>query len=481
MIGGPVYYLVQSADVIPPTATPMPTATPKPTFTSTPASTPTAPPTSPSRAPQAILVTDAPELANEAIVDFPETVTFRLELDVEEPIVEATLIYQLGREGCLVAGTHVPVEVTGSSLEWTWVMSRSGNPPPGAKISWHWEVTGASGNTITTPAKELTFADERFEWRTIEAQSASLSAPIRLHWYEGEEVGPVLLEAAMAGLERLQQDTGIELQGEVQFFIYADSEDMREALLYVQDWAGGIAFTDYNTILIGVPPHLAETWGSSTVRHELAHLVINQFSLSCLGGSLPNWLSEGLAVYAEGEPDEQTLKDIEEGIEGDLFQPVRTLNGSFPAQGDAASAAYSQSYSLVNYLLDTYGQEKIQELLLVLAGATSYDAALEKVYGFNADGLEVAWRKHIGAPLRQIPPTPTPFLAANVPTVVPLNPAQSWPTPLAPGALAATSAPTDSALDPGRNITVCGLGLVPLLLLIGLGTVVITRQNLKKD
>jgi hypothetical protein len=418
---------------------------------------------------------------NEAIVDFPESVTFRLDLANEEPIVEATLVYQLGREGCLAAGTHVPVEVNGSSLEWTWVMSRSGNPPPGAKMSWHWEVTGASGNTITTPVKELTFADERFEWQTIEARDDSLSAPIRLHWYEGEEVGPVLLEAAVAGLERLQRDTGIELQGEVQFFIYADSADMREALLYVQDWAGGIAFTDYNTILIGVPPHLAETWGSSTVRHELAHLVINQFSLSCLGGSLPNWLSEGLAVYAEGEPDEQTLEDIKEGIEGDLFQPVRTLNGSFPAQGDAASAAYSQSYSLVDYLLETYGQDKMQELLLALAGAASYDAALEQVYGFNADGLEEAWRNDIGAPPRQIPPTPTPLLAASVPTVVPLNAAQSWPTQPAPALIAATSTPTEPARDTGREVGICGLGLAPLLLFFGLATMVITRKNPKKS
>lgn len=419
-------------------------------------------------------------IKDEAIVDFPETVTFRLELDVEEPIVEATLIYHLGREGCLAAGTQVPVEVKGSNLEWTWVMSRSGNPPPGAKMSWHWEVTDASGNTITTPGKELTFADDRFEWRTIEGKDDRHSAPIRLHWYEGEEVGPILLEAAVAGLERLQQDTGIELQGEVEFFIYADSADMREALLYVQDWAGGIAFTDYNTILIGVPPHLAETWGSSTVRHELAHLVINQFSLSCLGGSLPNWLSEGLAVYAEGEPDGQTLKDIEEGVEEDSFQPVRSLNGSFPAQGEAASAAYSQSYSLVDYLLDSYGQEKMQELLLTLAGAAGYDAALEQVYGFNADGLETAWRREIGAPLRQIPPTPTPILAANVPTAVPLNAAQSWPTPPAPDAIPVTSAPVDSAPDPGQNSGICGLGLAPFLLFIGLSTMAITRNKSKK-
>ena len=30
----------------------------------------------------------------------------------------------------LAAGTQVPVAVTGSTVEWTWVMSRSGNPPP---------------------------------------------------------------------------------------------------------------------------------------------------------------------------------------------------------------------------------------------------------------------------------------------------------------------------------------------------------------
>ena len=109
--------------------------------------------------------------------------TFQLEFAGE--VTDAVLTYDVEQVSCLEASAQVPVDITGNSLEWTWVMSRSGNPPPGAKISWHWEVTGASGNTITTPAKELTFADERFEWRTIEAQSASLSAPIRLHQWTG--------------------------------------------------------------------------------------------------------------------------------------------------------------------------------------------------------------------------------------------------------------------------------------------------------
>lgn len=452
---------------------------------------------------------NGPEVVqNEALVDFPETVTFRLELAPGIAVREATLTYQLGRQSCLPAGTHVPVEPGGSTLEWTWVMSRSGNPPPGAEMWWEWTVTDTEGNTLTTPRQQLTFEDSRFDWQTVEAGEPGQPARIRLHWYRGDEVGPVLLEAAVTALERLEQEMGIDLQGQVQFYIYGDSADMRQALLYVQDWAGGVAFGDYNTILIGVTPSQANTWGRSTVKHELAHLVVDQFARSCLGGSRPTWLNEGLAVYAEGEPDASVLSDIKRGIEEDAFQPVRSLNGPFPTRGGEASMAYSQSYSLVAHLLDNYGPEKMQQLLLTLADATAYDAALEQVYGFNVDGLEVAWRAAIGAPPRQIPATPTPIVAALIPTVEPLGAARSMPTPgpastsapeapppeLSPpaeegpvsgpspttqeGAAPATAAPEQTS-STGGSSGLCGLGLVPLVVGFGLAAVV-ARRNLDK-
>jgi hypothetical protein len=403
-------------------------------------------------------------LSDEALVDFPESVTFRLNLDETTPIKHATLTYQLGRSDCLAAGTQVPVEVNGPVLEWTWVMSRSGNPPPGAQMWWQWTLTDEAGNVTETDWQEMTFEDRRFDWQTVEAEAGAASAPIRLHWYRGPEVGPILLDAAVAGLERLEQDTGIELDGEVELFIYGDSADMREALLYVQGWAGGVAFDEYNTILIGVPPNQAEGWGTNTVSHELAHLVIGQFSRSCLGGSLPTWLSEGLAMVAEGEPDETTQRDIEMGIEFDAFMPVRSLNGAFPARGNEATSAYSQSYSLVDFLLDSYGQEKMQELLLTLAGAAGYDEALEQVYGFNADGLEETWRAAIGAPARTIPPTPTPVVAAAIPTVNPIGAAQSQPTP------DVTAAPP-TAPDRDASSGLCAFGLAPLFMVAGFATI----------
>lgn len=392
-------------------------------------------------------------LSNEALVSYPESVTFRLELDPDVDIVEATLTYDVEQISCLDVSTQVPVEVDGSTLEWEWVMIRSGNPPPGATLWWEWEVVDSQGQTYTTPRQELTLEDDRFDWRTVS------DGDITVHWYAGEEVGPLLLEAAVEGVALLEADLGIELQEEVEFYIYGSADEMREAVLYIQDWAGGVAFAEHNAILMGVPPAIAEEWGRDTVRHELAHLVIGQYGRSCVGGNRPSWLEEGLAMYAEGDPSDQVMADLDSGLRDNGFIPLRSLNGSFPAHGDAASLAYSQSYSVIQFLREEYEQEMLQSFIQVLASGESYDDALEIVYGFNVDGLEEAWRAWIGAPARPIPPTSTPFSAAAVPTLAPLSGPASQPTPESYEDISAR----EPAAAPSSGL--CGFGLVPLLLL----------------
>lgn len=400
---------------------------------------------------------------NEAQVDFPRSVTFELELADASEVASVSLVYEVDRLSCLEANTAVPVELNSNRAEWTWEMVRSGNPPPGATLRWEWQITDRSGNITTTPDQSHTFVDDRFDWQTVSAPN------IRLHWYEGNDVGPILLDAAAAGLEQLQNEMGITLDSEVQLFIYQDSDDMRDAVLYIQEWAGGVAFSDYNIILIGVPPRLAESWGRSTVRHELAHLVIGQFGRSCVGGSRPTWLNEGLAVFAEGEPSETIQDDLANGIANNRFEPIRSLNGAFSSHGPEAGIAYSQSYSVVNFLLETYGQEQMQSLLLTLAQGTGYDEALEAVYGFNVDGLEQAWRKSLGLPGRDIPPTPTAVSASAIPTIEPFGLPESVPTE--PAAAATAVPPTDT--DPGLRI--CNLPVFPLLL-VGFGLVLRRRK-----
>lgn len=362
---------------------------------------------------------------NDALVDFPNAVTFSLTYEGDVPPVDAELSFGVDKFSCVELQSQIPVAVdpVTNTLAWQWVMIRSGNPPPGTDVWWEWTLTDVDGNTMTTPRQMVTLTDDRFEWQTVSAES------IDLHWYRGDDVGPLLLDAAVAAQARLENEMGITLQDDVDLWIYGDSGDMRNAVLYIQDWAGGVAFSEYNTILIGVPPNIAQDWGVRTVAHELAHLVTGQFGRSCVGGSRPTWLEEGLASYAEGEPDEETTLELQNALENDSFTPLRSLNGSFPAHGGAAGAAYSQSYSVVDYLLDTYGQAQLATLIATLATGESYDDALTAVYGFNIDGLETEWRSAIGAAPRTIPPTPTPVAAVAIPTIPPISAAQSVPTP----------------------------------------------------
>lgn len=402
-------------------------------------------------------ITSATIQRNEASVNFPHDISFQLDINPSVDVQEVWLTYDVDRFSCLEAAAKVEIEIGESNnLEWTWVMTRSGNPPPGTAVWWEWTVIDASGNTFTTPRQTLLLEDERFAWRTLTNER------ITLHWYEGLNVGPTLLNAAVAGLARLENEMGVVLQDDVEIFIYEDSEAMRDAVLYIQAWAGGVAFDNYNTILMGVPPNIADTWGTATIRHELAHLVLGQMGRSCVGGDRPTWLEEGLAVFAEGEPEQDVLDSIATGIEENSFEPVRSLNGAFSAHGPAAGIAYNQSYSVVAFLLETYGQEKMRLLIELLATGEDYDDALETIYGFNIDGLELAWRESIGAPPRQIPATPTPLAAAAIPTFAPLQAPKTVATPVATDVGETVVSP----VEPERAFpAVCNLGLLPLLLL----------------
>jgi hypothetical protein len=405
---------------------------------------------------QTIVPSPPPILHNELSVNSPNDARFSLTLPPDAAITQADLIYGLNRLSCLEAAARVPVELKTSAealtADWTWVMSRSGNPPPGASLWWEWRLTAANGEQSTTPRQDYIFRDERFDWQTVSTDR------LTLHWYRGD-VGPILLEAAVAGLAQLEADMGISLQDEVQIYIYGSAADMRQAVLYVQDWAGGLAFSDYGIILLGVSPASASGWGRSVVRHELAHLVTEQFAFSCVGGRRPTWLEEGLAVYAEGELSTEMRTALDRAQAADNFSPLRSLSGAFPAHSERAGLAYAQSYSVVEFMLRTYGREKLQALLLALAAGQGSDAALEAVYGFNVDGLEAAWRRELGLAERPFPPTPTPISPAAVPTIAPLGRPESLATPPALPTPTTPAAPT----TPGSSI--CGLGLIPLLLI----------------
>jgi hypothetical protein len=58
----------------------------------------------------------------------------------------------------------------------------------------------------------------------------------------------------------------------------------------------------------------------------------------------------------------------------------------------------------VQFLIDTYGSDKILNLLAVLNEGNTYDDAMLDVYHFNVDGLNAVWRESLA-----LGPQPSPI------------------------------------------------------------------------
>ena len=353
-------------------------------------------------------------LDSSAEADFPSGLNFNLSAQSEVNITDIRLCYFIDR----ISYAHVTSEVyiefvpaTRVDISWTLEMVKIGGLPPGSSIEYWWLVEDASGERVETTPVLVQFDDTRYSWDSLTQDK------VTMYWYEGgESFIQELMAAAQQALARLAEDTGAELERPVSLYIYASIQDLQGAMIYPREWTGGVAFTRYGTIVIGIPPIYLQ-WGERAVAHELAHLVIHQMVLNPYSG-LPTWLDEGLAVYAEGAMAPEYAAYLNQAIAEDSLISVRSLSSPFSAYAAEAILSYAQSYSLVEFLISNYGQGKMLELLNIFSQGSGYDAALDSVYGFDMDGLNTLWREHVREQFPPIEETGTHLLITRILTAL---------------------------------------------------------------
>jgi len=274
-------------------------------------------------------------------------------------------------------------------------------------------------------------------------------------------------------LRRNKDQAGLGTDAPIDLYVYPNYTDMKDAILYEPSWTGGMAFPEYNIFIMGISAS-DSTWDQNTVIHELTHILIGHFTFSCLG-TVPTWLNEGLAMFSEGKLDSDMRAQLDQAIHDDTLLTVRSLNGGFSELSDKANLSYGQSQSIVSFLIGTYGQEKLTQLLAALRDAKPIDDALREVYGFDTDGLEDAWRQSVGAAPRAVSAQPTAMPAPTfVPTYVPISgaPLAVTPTPYAVPTSSFTNAQPATSQTPFIALTVA-LVCICLVILLIIGVVVL--------
>lgn len=331
--------------------------------------------------------------------NFPSELIFNFEADSSANITDVRLHYQVDKMNyAQVTSEGWPDFTPATRIEtsWTWDM-RKGSLPPGAAVTYWWTAEDSAGNTLETPPSLMYFDDARYPWQSVTSDGLTLL------WYEGSDsFAGELVDACNRGLDRLQPICQWEAASAearampIRIYVYASTADVRGAMIFPQEWTGGAAFTDFGIIVIGIPPDQVD-WGKRSLVHELTHVVVHQATFGPYS-NLPVWLDEGLAMYNEGQLESFFQAWLNNAVAEDELISVRSLCSPFSADPEKAYISYAESYSLVEYLTERYGQGKMLELLGLFKQGQTCDVALTQVYGFDTDGLDSRWRETLANP-----------------------------------------------------------------------------------
>ncbi len=319
---------------------------------------------------------------------FPILLTFNVKASSPVPIERIRLRYQVDKITFAPSFAEAwPDFQPGDtvSANWVWDM-RKGSLPPGAQVTYWWIIEDASGNRLVTPKQTISYSDDRYKWQQIVGDGN-----ITLNWYQGSRTfANSLLLAAVDAKKMLEHDTGATLSKPIVLYIYANYANLRGSMVAPEQWTGGVTYAGFNIISIGISTSNLE-WGKKAVAHEMGHLVTHQLTTSPYGADLPPWLDEGLAMHAEGPQSDSDKGALTKAIEDGRLATLKSLSSPFSADSEQAFYSYAESQSVVEFMINKYGNDKMNELLVSLNNGYSMDDALTKVYGFNLDGLEEAW------------------------------------------------------------------------------------------
>jgi len=325
--------------------------------------------------------------------DFPNGLTFQLRATSNSTFEDVRLVYEIGIEG--IRNTSVPQCSGTTSVTCRDQLSggRRDTIIPGAEITYFWRLT-SGGETQETEPQQITYEDSRFEWKTL------TEGNMTLWYYDGsEDDAREILVAAYQS----EQESAALLQTTVDYpvkvFLYATAEDMQPAILSDNDEGvvtlGEVVYSD--TAMVA-----ADSAPEAIARHEVAHIV----QRAALPGAYnaPDWAIEGMAVYMQPEPLSNQRNAIESAIQDNDVFSVRSMSSATSgAISGNVSLFYGEAWSLVDFLIETYGEEKFAEYFRAINSGAGDAGALEQVYGFNQDGLENAWRESVGLPPRDAP------------------------------------------------------------------------------
>jgi tetratricopeptide (TPR) repeat protein len=213
---------------------------------------------------------------------------------------------------------------------------------------------------------------------------------------------PVLREYAMPlaqeALKTLSAKYRFTPKGPILVEIFPVHDDFAVRTLGLPGMIGALGACFGRVVTLDSPrarPGHPFSW-QATLWHEMAHVITLQMS----NQRIPRWLTEGISEYEEGQAGRGWGREMEipfaMALERGKTLKLADLNSGF-TRPDTIAIAYFQASLLVDHIVRTYGDAKLQALVQAYGQGLEGDAAVEKTIGVTLPDLQASFDQALDA------------------------------------------------------------------------------------
>ena len=241
---------------------------------------------------------------------------------------------------------------------------------------------------------------QRFDWHIHRTEHFDI------HYYPSEaKLVPIMAAIAEEAYEQHSEDFEHELQGRTPLILYKSHKDFQETNIILQELHEGIGgFAELFKHRIVIPFTGSLEAFREVIFHELIHIfqydiIYQKPHARIYSGeflySPPIWFIEGMADYFAEDNDAIGEMVIRDASMNNNVVPLPQLHNfnrlSSPFVG------YKLGQLAVAYLTETYGREKIAEILQGLRQSRTKDinSVFQEVLGVELEEFDKAWRQTV--------------------------------------------------------------------------------------
>lgn len=231
---------------------------------------------------------------------------------------------------------------------------------------------------------------EIFDWQIVRTEHFDV------YYYDGsEDVADAVCRIVEESNDHLSDLFGHELTTVIPVIVYASHNEFQQTNVlssHVGEGVGGFTELFKNRVVIPFTGSYYEL--RHVIHHEMTHVFMFDIVYRGLAESVirqayfnpvPLWFAEGLAEFASQGWDTQAEMILRDLTIADAVVPLEYLSGGY--------LVYKEGQSALNFIADRYGEEKVKELVRLMARTQNLERSLREATGLTTAELNQEWER----------------------------------------------------------------------------------------